>query len=198
MAGHSSVSGRGRLLRLVQVASLLSMPLLVSLPVFPAAAAARPDAQAERVRYPVRVHATGHLIADARINGVAVRLVVDTGAGATVIDRAQASAIGLVAAATRQKDRPTATGAGGVALSTAHATIAELVIGGHRDAGVPVLLADLSHVVKALAASGVQVAGVVGADYLQRHAARIDYGTRSITIRVDPHDVPLPAALDSH
>lgn len=126
---------------------------------------------------PFVLHGSGHIIVPAAVNGVPVRMIVDTGAGATIVDAAAAEALGLRGPAAEAR----ATGAGGDGLAMRIATGNTLAIGDLRERDIALGIMDLGHVTSALARSGAgEVSGVIGADLLVRHGAIIDYRRRLI------------------
>jgi clan AA aspartic protease (TIGR02281 family) len=116
-------------------------------------------------------NAVGHAELDGRVNGEVLRLIVDTGASRTVIDKSAAQRLGLALADSQAV-------AGGVGTAD-HAIqfaeidtfeIAGIALGARR---VPIL--DLEHVSRSLIAHGGRaIDGAIGADILTELHAVID------------------------
>jgi predicted aspartyl protease len=127
-------------------------------------------------------------LAPVRIGGTDVTMILDSGASATVVDRASAARVGL----TGLEVGDVAAGAGG-RLETHMASVDDLTLGAVAVAVERVAVMDLSHVNDQLMAIGeARVDGVVGADILNRHAALIDYGPPGLYLRTDEPS-PRPA-----
>lgn len=125
------------------------------------------------VEVPLNRTKCGQLEIDARVNGRAARLVVDTGASGTVVDRESLRAWGI---ATAQEDKNVAVGCGG-SNPASTILIEELGLEGLTLANVSVHATDFSHTNAALAAGGAdRIDGVLGGDILQSRSAVIDYG----------------------
>lgn len=155
---------------------LLSLGLFAALTV----AATAPIAMAEALYapQPFTLAASGHIVVPARINGRPVHMVLDTGAGATVLDTAAAKALGLAL----QQGAGVGVGAGG-AGSQLHRTDGQrFEFAGTNAEDFVFRTMDLGHVVRALAAHGQgEVVGVIGVDWLKKHGATIDYATQTVT-----------------
>ena len=116
---------------------------------------------------------TGHLTLEAAaINGRAVTLYLDTGAGRTVLDLGCAHRLGLAL-------EESAEGGGGVGSAEMKAyrtRLASLRLGEIAEENLTAHALDLSHVNRALALRGERAMdGVVGADLLDAREAVIDY-----------------------
>ena len=116
---------------------------------------------------------TGHLwLPAAAINGRAVTLYLDTGAGRTVVDLAFARTLGLPLT----EDAHGAGGAGAATMKNYPTRLACLDLGPLREEDFPVHAIDLAHVNAALRARGERpMDGVLGADLLDAREAVIDY-----------------------
>ncbi len=125
------------------------------------------------------VAASGHIIVPARINGHPVHLVIDTGAGATVIDRNAAGALDMRSSA---GDGGIAIGAGGKDLAIQRSSGNTLQVAGTESDDLELRIMDLAHVVEALSTPEREIAGVIGFDWLDRHGVVIDYATRTLRV----------------
>ncbi|MES2308186.1 MAG: retropepsin-like aspartic protease [Verrucomicrobiota bacterium] len=116
---------------------------------------------------------TGHQYAMVKLNGVDARFILDTGAGATIVD-------------TKLKDRfqlktinssLMGVGAGGGNLSVQATTGNTLEIGdAYENKNQPIMLMSLEHINGALRAMHLQEAdGVLGVDVLKNGSALIDF-----------------------
>ena len=149
--------------------------LLLSLCILCAAAFARPPEA-----LPLRGYSsialtrlkTGHLVLQARINGVPGRFVLDTGAGRSVVEAARRDKFRL---ARDDRKVATATGAGGsLPLRMSHGN--RLQIGGYVDYGFTAYLMPLDQVNLAFLRRGDdRIDGVIGSDVLRSGRAVIDY-----------------------
>lgn len=119
----------------------------------------------------------GHFHAEGSLDGRAVSVLVDTGAGGTVFS------LDVV----REMNLPTTKlsmyggGAGAAQLEVHQIEGARFVIGDITPKVGALLAMDLSHVNKAAALRGSgPIDAVLGADVLEAHAAVIDYGSSSL------------------
>ncbi len=135
---------------------------------------------------------TGHLTLQARINGVAGRFVLDTGAGRSVIELGRQSKFGLTRLDAKSG---VATGAGGsLPLRISHGN--RLQIGGYSDYGFTAYLMPLDQVNLAFLQRGQpRVDGVIGADVLRSGNAVIDYAGNTLYLR--PRAVATSATNDN-
>ncbi len=130
---------------------------------------------------PMTRHGDAHLTVEARINGVAGTFILDTGAGRTVIDRAAQSRFDE-GRATVATGRATGAGSGGLAIAALPGN--RLAIGDYRDDAFTAHFLALDHVNAAFANRGeAPVAGVLGADVLERGGAVIDYPNLRLYLR---------------
>lgn len=131
---------------------------------------------------PFQIHASGHLIVSLKINGHDAKLVIDTGAGATVIDQHVSDAFEIKIQ--DSKNTVQAVGAGGQQMGVRQSQNNRLQMGDWQTENMRLMVMDLSHVVEALKASGQEVQGVIGADFLIKNRAQIDYASK--TLRFSP------------
>ncbi|OPL20092.1 MAG: hypothetical protein AVO35_01155 [Candidatus Aegiribacteria sp. MLS_C] len=124
--------------------------------------------------YPVRIMGE-HLYLDGTVQGQRVNILLDSGAGATVLDSALASRLGL-----EGTGRLPASGIGGT-REFSFARVDEYSAAGAvvRDQTLAVMpLADQFY-----SATGQRIDLILGYDFLSRFATRIDYGRETITLR---------------
>ena len=129
---------------------------------------------------PLTRNLVGHFETDGTLSGRPVRVLIDTGAGSTVVSLSLARELGMELTS----EGKTGGGAGGTQLEIFKLKNALLVL----DHAVPkpkVLYAmDLSHVNAALALKHAPPVDVIlGVDVFEKHAAVIDYGTRSLFLK---------------
>ena len=114
---------------------------------------------------------TDHFAIEAELNGVAGRFIVDTGASNTCVGLDRVAHFGMESEDSEIK----AAGAGSAELETAVSAGNHLLIGSWEQAGLQVVLIDLSHVNQALCAHEADpVDGILGADVLRLGRAVID------------------------
>lgn len=107
-----------------------------------------------------------------------LQLILDTGAGSTVLDIGIAEQNNFTIKEIEEK-----TGGLGTSDMTAYKTEpVEIKIGHLAITPLPIACLDLSHVIKTLLNKGAQgpIHGVLGADILLKHKAIIDYGSNML------------------
>jgi len=115
---------------------------------------------------------TGHLYTEAIVNGVKGRFLIDTGAGATVIEIKRKELFKMKGVDSKDK----ATGAGGTGLAVQESINNKFSIGEYVFGSDTLRMMNLDHVNVALKGIGVQeIDGVIGADILTAGMAVIDY-----------------------
>ncbi len=120
---------------------------------------------------------TGHITTSILVNGKPCLFMIDTGAGATVIDRTKQDRFGLKL--THSSDY--AAGIGSV--SALAGTEAMMTINGHNIQVDSLYLMDISFVNAELKKhQGRKVDGLLGSDFLKKHHAIIDYGKKKIIL----------------
>ena len=131
-----------------------------------------------RTEVPLRLHPTGLLTLEARVNGIATQLVVDTGAGSTVFDEAGATRLALRMSTDALEGGASGAGASGLAIRSASGNRVQLA-DASWDAATAVVM-DLSHVTRVFAEhpDAVAISGVLGSDFLAARNAVIDYRHR--------------------
>jgi hypothetical protein len=145
---------------------------------------------------PMRRTHRGHLHVDGRLAGAPVLILIDTGAGSTVVDTGFARANGLNVKRTKSK----AVGAEGGGLVLHKARNAVLSLDGCSVALEELYTMDLAPLAAALAAKGVDPPQVVlGADVLRPCGAIIDYAADLLFLKppAPETDEPRDAAVTS-
>lgn len=127
--------------------------------------------QDQRVTLPLERSPLGLLQVSAAINGSPLTLLIDTGANATVLDRAWVTRHALAG-------EPTELGT--IGCVTVHGIdmidVDHLELGVIRMEGIRLAVVDLSHVNRQFEQTGsAAVGGILGADVLTERAAVIDY-----------------------
>lgn len=129
---------------------------------------------------PLQRSEVGHFHAPASLRGRSVSVLVDTGADCTLVSLALARELNLSLSLLPDKGG----GAGSSAMDVyvvddASLDLAELPI---RPQSLVAM--DLSHANAALTANGMApIEAILGQDVFERHAAVIDYGSRSLFLR---------------
>jgi hypothetical protein len=124
------------------------------------------------ISIPLKKIATNHLELKAKINGIKGRFIVDTGASNSCVGIDSIAAFNLIAEESETK----AAGAGAVGMETQLSKNNHLKIGAWETHALHLVLFDLSHVNTALTQhEAKEVAGIIGADILQKGKAIIDY-----------------------
>ena len=113
---------------------------------------------------------TGHITATFKVNGKPCVFLVDTGGGGTLIDMSKKNKYGLEAAGKHDY----AAGIGSV--SSLVRTTAILQVNGKEFKSDDLFMMDISYLnAEFRKTKGIQVDGVLGTDFLERHKAIIDY-----------------------
>lgn len=124
---------------------------------------------------------TGHLLLEVSINGeTPERFICDTGAGGTFVLPELAERLGLI----EERSRETGGGVGGGGMEIRSTTVERVVIGEVEFSDREFLVMDFSHVNQQFEAVGeARVEGIIGADWLDRHQAVLDLGSRRLYVR---------------
>lgn len=121
-----------------------------------------------------------HVFFYGKINDTSVRLLIDTGASKTVLDKAFVNT--LKDTATHINDTP-ATGLGGSGIETEVANIAKFEIDNLILESIDMAVIDLSHVNQMYESIGIEnINGVLGGDILMNYNAVIQYKKRSLKL----------------
>lgn len=123
----------------------------------------------------------GLVFLEARVNGRPGVFLLDTGAGASLVDPGFAQAAGVPLSGARDID------ALGGAVAARQASSVRIRLAGGPELDVRPLSADLSGPSRAM---GVPLAGLIGADALRGLVLRVDY--RDGTVFLGPEDGPPP------
>lgn len=136
---------------------------------------------------PFRFVDSSRIYIPARVDGHPIDLLLDSGAGTTVLDRAFADSIGV-----KMEGKGVANGTGGqVGVAFAHDVPIEI---GNMTLQVPtVTVIDLSSVEKRL---GVALPVILGADVFEQLIVDIDFGRSTIAFH-DPASFEAPAGATS-
>ena len=123
---------------------------------------------------------TGHITTSILVNGKPCLFMIDTGAGATVIDRTKQDRFGLKLIHSSDY----AAGIGSV--SALAGTEAMMTINGHNIQVDSLYLMDISFVNAELKKhQGRKVDGLLGSDFLKKYQAVIDYGKEKIYLKTE-------------
>lgn len=131
-------------------------------------------------RIPLKKLATGHYKLSVKINGVKGNFILDTGASTSCIGFASISYFFLKSEESEIK----AAGAGAINMETKLTRKNKLSIGTWETKNMDFILFDLSHVNEALEqAKEESVHGIIGADFLKKVRAVIDYGRNCLYVK---------------
>lgn len=124
-------------------------------------------------RIPLKKLATGHYLFDAKINGISGSFILDTGASTSCVGITESSHFSLLSEESLIK----AAGAGAINMETMLSPKNNFEINDWQTKNMDFVLFDLSHVNEALVQVNEQsIHGIIGADFLKKHRAVIDYG----------------------
>lgn len=131
-------------------------------------------------RIPLKKLATGHYKITAKINTKKGDFIIDTGASSTCVAITQASFFNL-----KHKTSPIkASGAGATGMETHLSNNNILVIKHLKLKDFRFILFDLTHINSALVeANETSIHGIIGADFLKKCRAVIDYGRNCMYIK---------------
>lgn len=132
------------------------------------------------VRIPLKRLISTHYLVRAKIHDKKARLILDTGASTTCVDINMAFHFDII----HEKSDIMAAGAGALGMKTQISHKNKLQIGSWEDANVGMVLFDLSHINIALKEVGEEsIDGILGADFLKKHRAVIDYGRNCLYLK---------------
>ena len=124
--------------------------------------------------------ATNHLELKAKINGIGGRFILDTGASNSCVGLHLIAYFNLDAEESETK----AAGAGAIDMETKISENNSLKIGDWKTNNCDLVLFDLIHVNTALTQhKAKKVAGIIGADILQKGKAFIDYNKNVLYLK---------------
>lgn len=128
------------------------------------------------VALPLARSAVGHFHTSGTLNGRAVEILVDTGASCTLIAMSLVQALGLGA-----EIADTDAGGAGGSIAQYLVTGADLRLGGFKPVLSSVAGMDFEHINATLAdQESVAIDVILGVDVFDRHAAIIDYSSRTL------------------
>ncbi len=120
-----------------------------------------------------------HLIVDAHIGDVPVKLIVDTGASRSVIDKSFDSGIRVEGI-----DDTVAVGFMSSNVNIELALIPSLIVGGIKFDDFPIALADLTALQDLYSKiTGFSVDGLLGCDFLVKNITSINFRTKKIYLK---------------
>ncbi len=131
-------------------------------------------------RIPLKKLKSGHYKFSAKINSISGNFILDTGASTSCIGFKSISYFFLISEASSIK----AAGAGAINMKTKLARNNKIAIGHWSLTKIDFILFDLSHVNEALLQVDEEpVHGIIGADFLKRTRAVIDYGRNCLYVK---------------
>lgn len=133
---------------------------------------------ASRTRIPFTIRQSNHLIIEALINDTKARLIVDTAAGATVINASQLDKFHLKVRANSRKGDVKGLGTSSHVMEKIlppRLQIGKLVVEDQKFISL-----DLNHVMSSHGRWAIH--GLLGCDFLRKHDAIIDYGKKLISL----------------
>jgi predicted aspartyl protease len=123
---------------------------------------------------------SGHLHIEGTLNGIKGNFILDTGAGATVIEEKNKEKFKMKT----QESEKTATGTGGSNMRTQNARNNHFKLGPLELTDLTLVLINLDHVNNAFESMGLEkVDGVIGSDILTNNKAIIDYSNLSLYLK---------------
>lgn len=124
-----------------------------------------------------------HLLAKVKINNKTARLVVDSGASRTVLDKNRIHR--FVKENKFEKHESVSTGLGTNTMESHIVEIKKLKIGNWTLEEIIWVLLDLSHVNASYVQMGIkEIDGVLGGDILMKYNALIDYGNKKLILKM--------------
>jgi hypothetical protein len=128
----------------------------------------------------LRKMSTGHYTCQVKLNLIKGVFIVDTGASSSCIGLEYVALFNLI----KEESDVIAAGAGASNMKTARASNNMLELQKHTTKNISFILFDLSHVNKAISqVDPTIVHGIIGADYLKRYSAVIDYGRNCMYLK---------------
>jgi len=132
------------------------------------------------IRIPLILTATNHFEITAKLNGIAGRFILDTGASNTCVGSDKIEFFSLVSKDSEIK----AAGAGATNMLTQISSKNKIEIGNWNRKKIKIVLFDLSHVNEALTShNALPVDGIIGADLLKKGKAIIDYDKKCVYLK---------------
>jgi predicted aspartyl protease len=119
-----------------------------------------------------------HPLVSGKINGMAVNLIIDTGASRTVIDTSVAENFKVDSSVEKEAF---AAGINAQTLAVNQVVIPKLKLDGSTFKNVTAFSTDLSPISNLYEQiSGIKIHGLIGCDFLVTHNARVDFLKRKI------------------
>ena len=122
------------------------------------------------------VSETGHQIVQAEINGHTVRLILDTAAGASVLDRACINKLGIQ----EELSEENAAGLGTAKHEMGLIDVLKFEFAGQLYESTEFVSLNLDHV--QAAGGGDTIHGLLGSPFFRKYQAILDFGTNTLTI----------------
>lgn len=159
------------------------MIALLALFLFYSYAGKAAETNTAKVVLPLKIVATNHLLVPVTIDETKYWLVVDTAAGATTLDEAQSKSIKFADA--KIVFDAYAAGLGTAKQAVVPAIIPKLRLGDGEFNNVLVFKTDLSSINSTFEKCGISsVLGILGSEFLIRNEGIIDYGAKTLTLKV--------------
>ena len=122
-----------------------------------------------------------HLLINARVNGKAVRMLIDTGASKTVFDKERSAR--FRSAGTLEEHDKLSTGLGTSTMKSHLSLIQKMTLGKIVVENYQTVIIDLSHVNTAYGQLNQKpIDGVLGSDILKKYKTLIDYGKKQLVL----------------
>ncbi len=128
---------------------------------------------------------TGHQIIQAEINGHTVRLILDTAAGASVLDRACIKKLGIQ----EELSEEIAAGLGTAEHEMGLIDVVKFELAGQLYESTQFVSLDLDHVQAAGGSNSIN--GLLGSPFFRKYQAILDFGTNTLTVREPLSDCDL-------
>ncbi|MGJ8683651.1 MAG: retropepsin-like aspartic protease [Nonlabens sp.] len=135
------------------------------------------------IAHPIRLsEKSGHIITKASINGHTGRFIIDTGASATCINNALSHEFQLES---ESMNKQIGTASGSLTPQISHNN--KMQLGAWTDEDCSLLTMDMSFINQALKAERMRaIQGLLGADFLIKSRAIIDYSGKNIYLKNIP------------
>jgi len=132
------------------------------------------------IKIPLILTATNHFELTAKLNGIAGRFILDTGASNTCVGMDKIEFFNLIS----KDSEIRAAGAGATNMLTQISSKNKIGIGNWNRKKIKIVLFDLSHVNEALTShNALPVDGIIGADLLKKGKAIIDYDKKCVYLK---------------
>ena len=132
------------------------------------------------IRIPLKKITTGHYKISAKVNQIPGEFIVDTGASTSCIGFEDS----LLFLLKNEESDIKAAGAGAINMQTQIAKNNTLVVGKNNSYKLDFILFDMSHVNQAMEqVKEKKVNGIIGADFLKKTRAVIDYGRNCMYLK---------------